>query len=99
MRRVIYLTEYFDLGGQFLRQEEYDAHFHTIPEDESAKTDSKTFKGCKLLHPKHVPSRLTQEQWDVLLSKKPDCQLLYASLFDVSDSQYAVFSMYEQKMA
>lgn len=98
MRRVIYLTEYFEQGGQFLRKEEYDAYFHTIPEDESANTDAETFKGCKLLHPKHVPSRLTQEQWDVLLSKKPGCQLLYASLFDVSDTQYAIFSMYEQKI-
>jgi hypothetical protein len=31
MRRVIYRTEYFEQGGKFLREEEYDAYFHTIP--------------------------------------------------------------------
>lgn len=97
MRRVIYRTECFEQGGKFLREEEYDAHFHTVPKDEPANTEAETFKGCKLLHPKHVPSRLTQEQWDVLLSKKPGGQLLCASLYDVSDTQYAIFSMYEQK--
>jgi hypothetical protein len=99
MRRVIYRTEYFEQGGKFLREEEYDAYFHTIPQKGIVDAEQKSLNGCKLLHPKHVPSRLTKEQWDVLLSKKPGCQLLYASLYDVSDTQYAIFSMYEQKMS
>ena len=95
MKRVIYHTEYFDNNGQFLREEEQDAYFNTLPQD-SSQLEIEPPIGCRLLQPKLVPSKLTQEQWEYLKAKKPDSELKYASLCEDANGGYSIYAIYEQ---
>ena len=95
MKRVIYHTEYFDNNGQFLREEEQDAYFNTLPQD-SSQLEIEPPIGCRLLQPKLVPSKLTQEQWEYLKAKKPDSELKYASLCEDGNGGYSIYAIYEQ---
>lgn len=95
MKHVIYHTDYYDHAGSILRDEECDAYFNTLPDDDSADTEKRAPIGCRLLEPKFVPSRLTKEQWESLMAKQPDYQLRYASLFD-TDEGYAIYAIYER---
>ena len=95
MKRVIYHTEYFDNNGQFLREEEQDAYFNTLPQD-SSQLDIEPPIGCRLLQPKLVPSKLTQEQWEYLKAKKPDSELKYASLCEDGNGGYSIYAIYEK---
>ena len=95
MKHVIYHTDYYDHAGNILRDEECDAYFNTLPDDDSADTEKRAPIGCRLLEPKFVPSRLTKEQWESLMVKQSDYQLRYASLFD-TDEGYAIYAIYER---
>lgn len=96
MKHVIYSIEFYSGNGTFLREEEIDAYFNTIPEDSSGSQEKVPPIGCRLLQPKLVPSRLTKEQWEHLCAKKPDYILRYASLYDVDENQYAIYAIYER---
>ena len=39
MKHVIYSTEFYSGNGTFLREEENDAYFNTIPEDSSGSKE------------------------------------------------------------
>ena len=95
MKRVIYHTEYFDNNGQFLREEEQDAYFNTLPQD-SSQLEIEPPIGCRLLQPKLVPSKLSKEQWEYLKAKKPDSELKYASLCEDANGGYSIYAIYEQ---
>ena len=97
MKHVIYRTEYYHPNEIFCyREEEYDAYFNTFPDDKEALDKAAQPPiGCRLLLPKLVLSRLTKEQWETLIAKKPDYQLRYASLFD-TDERYAIYAIYER---
>lgn len=95
MKHVIYHTDYYDHAGNILRDEEYDAYFNTLPDDDSEDTEKLPPIGYRLLQPKLVPSRLSNEQWESLIAKQPDYQLRYASLFD-TDEGYAIYAIYER---
>ena len=97
MKRVIYHTEYFDNNGQFLREEEQDAYFNTLPQD-SSQLEIEPPIGCRLLLPKLVPSRLTKEQWEHLCAKKPDYELKYASLCDGENGEYSIYAIFEKRL-
>ena len=96
MKHVIYNTAYFDSNGQFLREEEQDAYFNTLPQDELELPDDFPPVGCRLLQPKLVPSRLSKAQWEYLKAKKPDCELKYASLVDGENGNYSLYAIYEK---
>jgi len=95
MKRVIYHTEYFDNNGQFLREEEQDAYFNTLPQD-SSQLEIEPPIGCRLLQPKLVPSKLSKEQWEYLKDKKTDSELKYASLCEDGNGGYSIYAIYEQ---
>ena len=96
MKHVIYHTAYFDSNGQFLREEEQDAYFNTLPQDELELPDDFPPVGCRLLQPKLVPSRLSKAQWEYLKAKKPDYELKYASLVDGENGNYSLYAIYEK---
>ena len=96
MKHVIYHTDYFDSNGQFLREEEQDAYFNTLPQDELELPEDIPPVGCRLLQPKLVPSRLSKAQWDYLGAKKPDYELKYASLVDGENGNYSLYAIYEK---
>ncbi len=97
MKHVIYHTEYYNRNEMFCqREEECDAYFNTLPEDDSANTERRAPIGCRLLQPKLLESQLTKEQWETLAAKKPDYQLRYASMYDVDENQYAIYAIYER---
>ena len=95
MKRVIYHTEYYDNNGQFLREEEQDAYFNTLPQD-SSQLEIEPPIGCRLLQPKLVPSKLSKEQWEYLKAKKTDSELKYASLCEEGNGGYSIYAIYEQ---
>ncbi|MBR2166856.1 MAG: hypothetical protein IJ920_00740 [Paludibacteraceae bacterium] len=95
MKHVIYHTDYYDHAGNILRDEECDAYFNTLPDDDSESMEKFPPNGCRLLELKIVPDRLTKEQWESLMAKQPDYQLRYASLFD-TDEGYAIYAIYER---
>ena len=96
MKHVIYHTDYFDSNGQFLREEEYDAYFNTLPQNELEFPEDIPPVGCRLLQPKLVPSRLSKAQWEYLRTKKPDYELKYASLVDGENGNYSLYAIYEK---
>ena len=96
MKHVIYSTEFYSGNGTFLREEENDAYFNTLPEDSSGSQEKVPPIGCRLLQPKLVPSRLTREQWEHLCAKKPDYELKYASLCEEGNGGYSIYAIYEQ---
>ena len=96
MKHVIYSTEFYSGNGTFLREEENDAYFNTLPEDSSGSQEKIPPIGCRLLQPKLVPSRLTKEQWEHLCAKKPDYELKYASLCDGENGEYSIYAIFEK---
>lgn len=97
MKHVIYRTEYFDHSGKVLRTEEYDAFFNTFPDDtEALDIAAQPPIGCRLLLPKLVAGKLTEEDWLAFAAKKPGYQLKYASRYDLNADQYAIYAIYEK---
>ena len=95
MRRLTYRTEYFDHDGTSIRIEEYTADFNTVPED--CIHVEIPAKPMKRLHPRHIESTLTTEQWNYLLALKPDAQLKYASRYS-TENGYAIYSIHEKQI-
>ena len=95
MRRLTYRTEYFNQDGTSIRIEEYMADFNTIQEG-CIHTEIPA-KPMKRLHPKQVESTLTIEQWNYLLTQKPDSQLKYATRYS-TENGYAIYSIHEKQI-
>jgi len=93
MRHVIYRTEYIDARGMFLREEEYDAYFNTLPEkfQPSGRT---TLNGC--LRPAHRDGNPAKDQLERLKAKKPGYELVFLNLYDVEGGNRAVYTIYEK---
>lgn len=96
MKHVIYYTEYYDRLGNFLRKEECDAFFFTLPDDtEALDIAAQPPIGCRLLLPKLLEDKVSEGDWRAFAAKKPDYQLKYASQYDVGDG-VAIYSVYER---
>ena len=96
MIHVVYYTEFYDSHGTFLRCEESDAYFNTLPEEASVFPGTVPPVGCRLLLPKLELSRLTKEQWENLRTKKPEYELKYASLCDGENGEYSIYAIFEK---
>lgn len=97
MKHVIYRTEYYKRNEIFcFKEEESDAYFNTIDDDDADKTEVQPPIGCRLLLPILLKGKLSQEQLDILTDKKPGYNLRYASIYDVGENQYAIYTVYER---
>ena len=56
MKHVIYYTEYIDAKGMFLREEEYDAYFNTVPSDIQG-LERTALNGYRIFNPTHRKCR------------------------------------------
>jgi len=95
MRHVIYHTEYIDARGMFLREEEYDAYFNTLPEDFQPSEQS-AFNGCRSVKPAHRDGNPAKGQLERLKAKKPGYEQVFLNINDVEDGNRAIYTIYEK---
>ena len=97
MKHVIYHTEYIDAEGRFLREEEYDAYFNTVPSDIQG-LERTAFNGYRIFNPTHRKCNIGKEHLERLKSKKPDYELKYVSIFGAEEDQRAIYAIYEKML-